>query len=66
MPFPSVPALAAELKANPLTVAKAYSTLQDRDIIEAKRGIGYFVTAGGKTRLREIERNHQRDSKARD
>ena len=55
-PVPSVRALAAELEANPLTVAKAYSALHDTGIIEARRGIGYFVTGGGRARLKAAER----------
>lgn len=55
-PLPSVRALAADMQANPLTVAKAYSTLQDTRIIEARRGIGFFLAADGKARLKESER----------
>lgn len=55
-PLPSVRASAAEWKANPLTVAKAYCTLQHQGIIEARRGVGFFVTGGGSARLKEAER----------
>ena len=54
--LPSVRSFAAEQGANPLTVAKAYQTFQDQDLIEVKRGIGLFVAHGARARLRQIER----------
>lgn len=56
-PLPSVRALAAEEQANPLTVAKAYQGFQDEGLIVVKRGVGMFVAAGARARLRESERN---------
>jgi len=56
-PLPSVRALAAEEQANPLTVAKAYQGFQDEGLIVVKRGVGMFVAAGARSRLRESERN---------
>ena len=62
-PLPSVRALAAEEGANPLTVAKAYQGFQDEGLVVVKRGIGMFVAAGARARLREAERetfvNHE-------
>ena len=55
-PLPSVRALAAEEQANPLTVAKAYQGFQDEGLIIVKRGVGMFVAAGARARLRESER----------
>ena len=55
-PLPSVRALAAEQGANPLTVAKAYQGFQDDGLILVKRGVGMFVAAGARARLRETER----------
>jgi GntR family transcriptional regulator len=55
-PLPSVRALAAEVGANPLTVAKGYAALQEAGFVAARRGIGFFVTAGGRARLKEAER----------
>ncbi len=51
-PLPSVRSLAAEYGANPLTVAKAYQTFQDEDLVLVKRGVGMFVAAGASERLR--------------
>ncbi len=55
-PLPSVRALAAEEQANPLTVAKAYQGFQDEGLIIVKRGVGMFVAAGARARLRDSER----------
>jgi GntR family transcriptional regulator len=55
--LPSVRALASEEQANPLTVAKAYQGFQDEGLIVVKRGVGMFVAAGARNRLRETERN---------
>ena len=56
-PLPSVRALAAEEQANPLTVAKAYQGFQDEGLIVVKRGVGMFVAAGARAKLRDSERN---------
>jgi DNA-binding transcriptional regulator YhcF (GntR family) len=39
----SVRELAAEMGVNPNTIMRTYSELQNMEIIENKRGIGYFV-----------------------
>ncbi len=54
--LPSVRAFAAQHGANPLTVAKAYQTLQDEGYVAVKRGVGMFVAAGAAHRLRDHER----------
>ena len=56
--LPSVRAFAAENAVNPLTVAKAYQCLQGDGYIEARRGVGMFVTSGATDRLRAMERDH--------
>jgi GntR family transcriptional regulator len=56
-PLPSVRALAAQEQANPLTVAKAYQGFQDEGLIVVKRGVGMFVAAGARARLRDSERS---------
>ena len=55
--LPSVRAFAAEHGANPLTVAKAYQTLQDEGFVAVRRGVGMFVAAGAAHRLRTQERD---------
>jgi DNA-binding transcriptional regulator YhcF (GntR family) len=41
--IPSVRELAEELGVNPNTVMRTYTELQSSNILENKRGIGYFV-----------------------
>ena len=55
--LPSVRAFAARHGANPLTVAKAYQTLQDEGFVSVRRGVGMFVAAGATERLRAQERD---------
>lgn len=55
--LPSVRALAADQSANPLTVAKAYQGLQSEGLVVVKRGVGLFVAAGARARLRSSERD---------
>ena len=56
-PLPSVRAFAAEQSANTLTVDKAYKGFQDEGLIIVKRGVGMFVAAGARARLRDSERS---------
>ncbi|HQR45323.1 MAG TPA: GntR family transcriptional regulator [Thermoanaerobaculia bacterium] len=42
-PLPSVRDLAAELRINPATVAKAYQRLTDAGVLKVRRGEGTFV-----------------------
>ncbi|MFM5914544.1 GntR family transcriptional regulator [Chakrabartia godavariana] len=54
--LPSVRAFAAQTGTNPLTVAKAYQTLQDDGHVVVKRGVGMFVAPGAVDALRVQER----------
>ncbi len=54
--LPSVRAFAAQQGANPLTVAKAYQSFQDEDLIAVRRGVGMFVAEGASRRLRTMEK----------
>jgi GntR family transcriptional regulator len=54
--LPSVRAFAVKHGANPLTVAKAYQTLQDEGFVAVRRGVGMFVAEGAAKRLRYQER----------
>jgi GntR family transcriptional regulator len=49
--IPSVRELAAETGVNPNTVVRTFNELQMREIIENKRGIGYFVTTESKENI---------------
>jgi GntR family transcriptional regulator len=55
-PLPSVRTVAAEYRINPLTVLKAYQELADQGLVETRRGLGMFITAGARHLLMEGER----------
>ena len=55
-PLPSVRNVAAEYRVNPLTVMKGYDQLADEHLVEKRRGLGLFITAGARQRLLEGER----------
>lgn len=54
--LPSVRDLAVELGVNPNTVQRSYSVLQDEEMIQNQRGVGYFVVPGGAQRARRIQK----------
>ena len=45
--IPSVREIAVLMEVNPNTAMRAYTFLQEKEIIYNKRGIGYFVSADG-------------------
>lgn len=55
-PLPSVRSLARQFGVNPLTVGKAYATLQEQGIVQAQAGVGFFVVPGGADKLKVSER----------
>jgi len=61
--LPSVRALASQYVINPLTVTRALQALAEHGLIETRRGLGMFVTAGARERLllQERARFLQRD-----
>jgi len=54
--IPSVRELAVELQVNPNTVVRAYEFLQNREVIANKRGIGFFVEADARTKIKEYNK----------
>jgi GntR family transcriptional regulator len=52
---PSVRQVAADYKINHLTVGKAYQELVDAGLLEKRRGLGMFVTAGAREALTDDE-----------
>ena len=52
---PSVRELGMQMEVNPNTVMRAYESLQVREIIANKRGIGFFVSGNAMQRI-QIER----------
>lgn len=55
-PIPSVRAVAADYRVNPLTVMKGYQQLVDEGLVEKRRGLGLFVNAGARRLLLKAER----------
>jgi GntR family transcriptional regulator len=50
-PVPSVRQVAADYQINHITVSKAYQELVDMGLLEKRRGLGMFVTAGARNSL---------------
>jgi len=50
--IPSVREMASDLQVNPLTVVRAYEFLQNREVIANKRGIGFFISADAKEKIK--------------
>ncbi|MGV3762754.1 GntR family transcriptional regulator [Parapedobacter sp.] len=59
--IPSVRELAAALEVNPNTVARTYELLQNQQIIQNKRGVGFFVTNDAIAKTRAIRRQEFMD-----
>ena len=55
-PLPSVRNVAAEYRVNPHTVLKAYEELVGDGLVEKRRGLGLFITAGARDLLLAAER----------
>jgi GntR family transcriptional regulator len=55
-PLPSVRAVAADYRLNPLTVLKGYQQLVDERLVEKRRGLGMFVSSGARRLLLAGER----------
>ena len=55
-PLPSVRNVAAEFRINPLTVLKSYQQLVDEQLVEKRRGLGMYVSAGASAALMADER----------
>ena len=54
--LPSVRAVAADYRLNPLTVLKGYQQLVDERLVEKRRGLGMFVRQGARQLLLSGER----------
>jgi GntR family transcriptional regulator len=55
-PLPSVRAVAADYRLNPLTVLKGYQQLAEEGLVEKRRGVGMFVSQGARRLLLSGER----------
>ena len=60
--MPSVRVLAAQHLLNPLTVNRALQALADEGLLENRRGLGLYVTAGARERLKAAERRRFLDA----
>lgn len=54
--IPSVREYAATVEVNANTVVRSFDYLQSQDIVYNKRGLGYFVSAGGRNRILGLRR----------
>ncbi len=54
--IPSVREIAVMVEVNPNTAMRAFSYLQEQNVIHNKRGIGYFVSEKGYDTVLEIKR----------
>jgi GntR family transcriptional regulator len=54
--LPSVRAVAADYRLNPLTVLKGYQQLVDEQLVEKRRGRGMYVSEDARRRLLAGER----------
>ena len=54
--IPSVREYAATVEVNANTVVRSFDYLQGQDIIYNKRGLGYFVSQGGRERILELRK----------
>jgi GntR family transcriptional regulator len=55
-PLPSVRAVSAEYRVNPMTVLKSYQELVDEKLVEKRRGLGMFINNGARLQLLRDER----------
>ncbi len=56
-PLPSVRAVAADYRLNPITVLKSYQQLVDEHLVEKRRGRGMYVSEGARDLLLKGERD---------
>lgn len=54
--IPSVREMAVQLEVNPNTVMRTYEFLQGKEIINNKRGIGYFVAVDGISKATDLRK----------
>lgn len=54
--IPSIRDLAISLGVNPNTVTRSYQELLEQEIIENRRGIGYFVAPSARNRILKVRR----------
>lgn len=55
--IPSVREIAVMVEVNPNTAIRAFTHLQEQEVIYNKRGIGYFVSENGYGKVLNIKKN---------
>ncbi len=55
--LPSIRDTASDMGVNPNTVARAYGFLQEKEIIQNRRGIGYFISPDGIERAKKWKKD---------
>jgi DNA-binding transcriptional regulator YhcF (GntR family) len=55
--IPSVREMAVQIEVNPNTVMRAYTSLQELNIIVNQRGKGYFVAENSQEKVRKLKKN---------
>ncbi len=58
MKIPSIREVAVSLEVNPNTVQRSFDFLQQNEIIEMKRGVGFFVLNKAVARILEIRKQN--------
>ena len=53
---PSLKELSVMVSVNPNTVVKSLAYLQEKNILESRRGIGYFLASNAKTKIVETKK----------
>lgn len=59
--IPSVREYAADMQVNTNTAVKAFDELSRQNIIYNRRGMGFYVTAGARSRIQEQRRKEFRE-----
>lgn len=54
--IPSVREIAAQVEVNPNTAMRAYHYLQERGVLDQKRGVGYFAADDAAEKVLELKR----------
>lgn len=53
---PSVREVAVQLEVNPNTAMRAFQILQEKDVLENRRGVGHFITEHAYEKTLELQR----------
>jgi len=54
--IPSVREVAVQMEVNPNTAMRAYQYLQEKDILDKKRGVGHFISESARENVLALKR----------